>query len=649
VSEAPSPLWVPSAARVQQSQLTAFVEALRARTGESLPDYDALHRFSIEHPEVFWDAVWGFAGLVTREPYTEVRGPPRMPGTEWFRGARLNFAENLLRRNDDSVALVAADETNGGGPGRVTLTYEALREQVGRFQQFLRSRGVAQGDRVVGYLPHRIEAVVAMLAATGLGAVWSSCSPDFGLQGVLDRFGQIEPKVLIAVDGYRYGGKEHSRLDHLAAIEQALPSLSAVVQVPLLGGKVAAPRVAWDDAMGTAGPVHFEALPPDHPVYILYSSGTTGVHKCIVHGAAGTLVQHAKELMLHSDVRRSDTIFYFTTTGWMMWNWLVSGLLTGARVVLYDGSPGHPDLGVLWRMAERHGITHFGTSPKYLATLRQSGVRPADHDLSALRVLWSTGAPLAPDLFEWVYREVKADLQLASIAGGTDIVSCFMGGVPTEPVYAGQIQRPGLGMAVEAWTGERQPVVGEKGELVCVRPFPSMPVGFYGDDDGSRYRKAYFEHFPGVWRHGDFVEITEQGGVIVHGRSDATLNPGGVRIATADIYRGVDAMDEVEDSLVVGIPHDGDVRVVLFVVPRSGALSDELESELRSTIRRECTPRHVPFRIHAVPDVPRTISGKRVEIAVTRILQGESVANRDALKNPEALDYFVELRPRLFE
>ncbi|MEO0605212.1 MAG: acetoacetate--CoA ligase, partial [Myxococcota bacterium] len=542
-------------------------------------------------------------------------------------------------------ALVATDESERD----VTVTYAALREQVGRFQQFLRSRGVRVGDRVVGYLPHRAEAVVAMLAATGLGAVWSSCSPDFGLQGVLDRFGQIEPKVLVTIDGYRYGGKEFSRLDHLATIEQALPSLAAVVQVPLLGEPVPATRVRWSEALATEGAPHFEPLPPDHPVYILYSSGTTGVPKCIVHGASGTLVQHAKELMLHSDVRRTDTVFYFTTTGWMMWNWLVSGLLTGARVVLFDGSPGAPDLGVLWRMAERNRVTHFGTSPKYLATLRQQGIRPADYDLEALRVMWSTGAPLAPDQFEWVYQSTKDDLQLASIAGGTDIVSCFMGGVPTEPVYAGQIQKPGLGMAVEAWAGPSQPVIGEKGELVCVAPFPSMPVGFYGDDDGVRYRKAYFEHYPGVWRHGDFVEITEQGGVIVHGRSDATLNPGGVRIGTAEIYRVVDAMAGIHDSLVVGVPHDDDVRVVLFVVTESGTFPSELEGELKRAIRQACTPRHVPYRIHAAPDIPRTISGKRVEIAVTRILQGESVANRDALKNPEALDHFEALRPTLFD
>ncbi len=645
MSDAPSPLWVPSPARVQQSQLTSFVEALRARTGEALADYEALHRYSVEHPEVFWDAVWGFAGLVTREPYDQVRGPARMPGTEWFRGARLNFAENLLRRNDDGTALVATDESERD----VEITYAELREQVGRFQQFLRARGVGVGDRVVGYLPHRPEAVIAMLAATGLGAVWSSCSPDFGLQGVLDRFGQIEPKVLVTIDGYRYGGKAFGRLDQLTAIESALTSLSAVVQVPGLGEPVAAPRVGWADALATAGEPHFESLPPDHPVYVLYSSGTTGVPKCIVHGAAGTLVQHAKELMLHSDVRRTDTVFYFTTTGWMMWNWLVSGLMTGARIVLYDGNPGYPDLGVLWRMAERLRVTHFGTSPKYLATLRQNRYRPADHELSALRVVWSTGAPLAPDQFEWVYDQVASDVQLASIAGGTDIVSCFMGGVPTEPVYAGQIQKRGLGMAVEAWAGEGQPVVGEKGELVCVAPFPSMPVGFYGDHDGAKYRRAYFEHFPGVWRHGDFVEITEQGGVIVYGRSDATLNPGGVRIGTAEIYRVVDAMEGIRDSLVVGVPHDDDVRIVLFVVTESGNLSPELASDLKATIRRACTPRHVPHRIHAVPDIPRTISGKRVEIAVTRILQGESVANRDALKNPEALDVFVALRPRLFD
>lgn len=647
MSAAPSPLWLPSPARVASAQLTAFVDQLRVETGLPLADYETLHRFSIDHPDVFWRGVWSFAGIVAHEPFTEVRGPIAMPGTTWFSGARLNFAENLLKRRDDGIALVAADESERDE----VVTYAELADRVARFQQFLRARGVTVGDRVVGYLPHRTEAVVAMLAATGLGAVWSSCSPDFGLQGVLDRFGQIAPKVLIATDGYHYGGKPFSRRDQLRAIEAALPSLDAVVQVPQLGEAVPVGRTSWPDALATAGSLHFEPLPPDHPVYILYSSGTTGVPKCIVHGAVGTLVQHAKELMLHTDVRRDDALFYFTTTGWMMWNWLVSGLMTGARVMLFDGSPGHPDLGVLWRMAERHRVTHFGTSPKYLGTLRQHGVRPADHDLSALRTVMSTGSPLAPDLFEWVYAEVKDDLQLASISGGTDIVSCFMLGVPTEPVYAGQIQKRGLGMAVEAWAGPQRPVVGEKGELVCTQPFPSMPVGFYGDDDGARYRRAYFDHYPGVWRHGDFVEITAQGGVIVYGRSDATLNPGGVRIGTAEIYRVVDAFDQVRDSLVVGVEHEGEQRVVLFVVTDSGTVDDALAAELRTAIRQACTPRHVPFRIHASPGVPRTISGKRVEIAVTRILSGEgamAAANRDALANPDTLDFFDELRERLF-
>ncbi|HHO50583.1 MAG TPA: acetoacetate--CoA ligase [Deltaproteobacteria bacterium] len=650
-------LWTPSPQRASQTQLAAFLVSLRRQTGRALPDYDALYAFSLQEPEAFWGAVWRHCGLVTSVPPERIRGEPSMPGTAWFEGARLNFAENLLRHRGPRVALVAQHESGA----RLTLSYDALRTAVSQVQAYLIERGVGVGDRVAAILPNRTEAVVAMLATTGLGAIWSSCSPDFGRAGILDRFGQIQPKVLLAADGYTYGGKPFAIADRVLRVSEELPGLAGLVWIESLGGQdPSAPAtcdmVRWPEITAPGDPSaepaepHFEQLPPDHPVYILYSSGTTGVPKCIVHGAAGTLVQHAKELILHSDVRADDALFYFTTCGWMMWNWLVSGLMTGCRVVLFDGSPGHPDLGVLWRMAEAEGITHFGTSPKYLASLQKHKLHPGEQmDLSALRVLLSTGSPLSAELFRWVYRHVGADLQLASICGGTDIVSCFMLGSPIDPVYAGEIQKRGLGMAVEAWVAPNEPAVGTKGELVCTAPFPSMPVGFYGDPDGSRYRQAYFEHFPGIWRHGDFVEITEHGGVIVYGRSDATLNPGGVRIGTAEIYRVVEALDEIRDSLVVGVPVGGDVRIVLFVVPHEGiTLSEALIQRLRAQIRAACTPRHVPWKILEIADVPRTISGKKVELAVARVLMDQPTPNRDAMANPEALDQFVALRPQVY-
>ncbi|MBX2801378.1 MAG: acetoacetate--CoA ligase [Myxococcales bacterium] len=642
-------MWTPSADRAEASQLAGFLAQARQRSGRALVDYDALHRWSVEDLEAFWGTVWDYVGVVASVPYRSVlcdgdASDPR--DARWFEGARLNFAENLLRHAQgagDSTALVAVTEGRVGVAEATPLTYRELLRRVGAFQQFLRARGVGVGDRVAGFLPNRVEAVVAMLATTGLGAIWSSCSPDFGFSGVMDRFGQIGPTVLVACDGYRYGGRRFETVDRVRAVAEAVESLRAVVVVDVLGdveGGVAG-AVSWQEALSSEGEAHFEQLPPDHPVYILYSSGTTGVPKCIVHGAAGTLVQHAKELVLHSDVRASDALFYFTTCGWMMWNWLVSGLFTGCRVVLFDGSPGHPDLGVLWRMAAEQGVTHFGTSPKFLASVQKQQIVPKQQvDLELLRVVMSTGSPLSPAQFRWVYDNVKSDLQLASIAGGTDIVSCFMLGSPIDPVYAGEIQKRGLGMAVEAWTEEGVPVVGEKAELVCTRPFPSMPVGFYNDPDGARYKAAYFEHFPGVWRHGDFVEITEHGGVVVYGRSDATLNPGGVRIGTAEIYRVVEGHPAVQDSLVVGLPVGNDVRIVLFVV---GTWSDALEGELRTLIRTHCTPRHVPWKVIQCPAVPRTISGKKVEIAVTRLLRGDAASNRDALANPEALDYFAGL------
>jgi acetoacetyl-CoA synthetase len=646
------PLWTPSAARREAAALTHFMRRAEQRCGSPITTYDALHAWSISDPAAFWGLVWEQAEVVHSAAPSQVMQGSGMPGTTWFPGARLNFAENLLRRRGEAIALLAADER--GGPA-LSVSYDELRARVASFQRFLQRQGVGAGDRVAAWMPNRIEAVIAMLATAGLGAIFSSSSPDFGIKGVLDRFGQIEPKVLLASDGAWYGGKAHPSLDRLSEVVAALgDGLRSVVVVPVLGTTGALqglPKAVWWDEAQEPGDdePHFEQLPFDHPLYILYSSGTTGVPKCIVHGAGGTLLQHAKEHLLHTDIGPDDVVFYFTTTGWMMWNWLVSALFTGATVVLWDGSPVHPSVDALWQLAEDHHITVFGTSPKYLALCAKEGLRPGEqHDLTALRTVLSTGSPLPIEGFHWVYDAVSADVQLASICGGTDLISCFMLGSPIDPVHPGEIQKRGLGMAVEAWRAPHTPVTGERAELVCVKPFPSMPVGFWRDPDGSRYRRAYFEHFPGVWHHGDYIELTERGGVVVHGRSDATLNPGGVRIGTAEIYRPVEAMEEVLDALVVGLPKDDDVEVVLFVVLAPGLTLDAgLERTIRRNIREVASPRHVPARIHQVPGVPRTISGKKVEIAVAQVLRGEQAPNRDALANPEALDWFAAHAPTL--
>jgi acetoacetyl-CoA synthetase len=642
-------LWRPSAARAADANLTRFLECVNVRHGLALRDYDALHRWSIERPAQFWGDLARFADVRAswgNEPV--LQHAQRMPGARWFGGTRLNFAENLLRFRDEQAALVFVSES---GEQR-SLSFRALHQEVARVAMGLRELGLRPGDRVAGFLPNIPETVVAMLATASIGAIWSSCSPDFGVNGVLERFGQIAPRVLFTADGYRYAGKALESIEPIAGVLARLPSVERVIVVPYAGALRAGalerlPQAVEFSTFGRpASEISFAQLDFDHPLYIVYSSGTTGMPKCIVHGAGGTLLQHRKEHLLHVDLRRSDRIFYFTTCGWMMWNWLVSALATGATVVLFDGSPFHPDPGVLWRVAEQQRISIFGTSAKYLASLEKSGYRPvANCRLEALRALLSTGSPLAPEGFDFVYRDVKSDVLLASISGGTDILSCFCLGNPLLPVYRGEIQCRGLGMDVRIVDSDgRELPHGETGELVCVRPFPSMPVGFWNDPDGARYRSAYFERFPGIWHHGDWAQITAHGGLVISGRSDAVLNPGGVRIGTAEIYRQVEQLDEVLESICIGQQWQGDVRIVLFVRLRPGLQLDEpLRQRIRDTIRRHTTPRHVPAKIVAVADIPRTLSGKIVELAVRDVVHGRSVKSTDALANPAALELYRNL------
>jgi acetoacetyl-CoA synthetase len=569
-----------------------------------------------------------------------------MPGGRWFGGARLNFAENLLRRDDDNPALVFVGEDGS----RRELSWRRLQAEVRGLAAAFAADGVGVGDRVAGYMPNIPETIIAMLAATSLGAIWSSASPDFGIDGVLDRFGQIEPKLLIAVDGYHYAGKRIDIRSKVVAVAQGIAGLRRTVLVPFLDpaadpGPIAGATLYADYLRPDAPPLAFVQLPFDHPVYILYSSGTTGKPKAIVHGAGGTLLQHIKEHRLHGDARPGDRVFYFTTCGWMMWNWLVGGLAVEETLILFDGSPFHPEADVLWDMAERERVDIFGTSAKYIDACKKAGLEPArTHDLKRLRAILSTGSPLVPESFDYVYESIKPDVQLSSISGGTDIVSCFVLGNPAGAVRRGEIQMRGLGLAVDVWDDQGRPVRGEKGELVCTRPFPCMPVKFWNDPDGARYRDSYFARFPGVWCHGDFAELTESGGIVIHGRSDAVLNPGGVRIGTAEIYRQVEQMPEVQEAICVGQDWQGDVRVVLFVRLAEGARLDEaLEKRIRTQIRTNCTPRHVPAKILQIEDIPRTRSGKISEIAVRDVIHGRLVKNTEALANPEALELYANL------
>ena len=637
-------MWKPSVEQIERSQMFEFKEFINTRHGLNLDSYTDLHDWSVDNIHEFWAFAWEFFDIIHTQPYTQVVDDvSKMPGAKWFTGVRLNFAENLLRRRDDKTALIFKGESQ---PVR-KLTYAELYSEVAKTAAALRTAGVEKGDRVAGFVPNMPESIIAMLATTSIGAIWSSSSPDFGIKGVLDRFSQIEPKVLFAANGYFYNGNFHDSLEKLKSILHDLPSVEKVVVIPYSDEdsdiRTISNSILFSDFIDNdEEEIEFEQLPFDHPLYIMYSSGTTGLPKSIVHGAGGTLLQHLKELQLHCDLCEQDTIFYFTTCGWMMWNWLVSSLVTGASLVLYDGAPFFPDANAMWKMAEELGITVFGTSAKFIAGSEAAGNKPiSTNDLSNVRLILSTGSPLMEENFDYIYRDVKKDVQLASISGGTDIVSCFAGGSPMLPVYRGELQCSGLAMDVDAFDHKGKSSRNAKGELVCKKAFPSMPIYFWNDPDGQKYHNAYFDKFENIWYHGDYIEINDHGGIKIFGRSDATLNPGGVRIGTAEIYRVVEQMAEVADSLVVGVQSDGDELVALFLKMDEGTiLNDNLINQIKSSIRANCSPRHVPSIIKSVEDIPYTISGKKVELAVKKIIHGEEVTNKDALANPEALDCF---------
>ncbi len=645
---ASQPLWTPSSAAVQSAPMTRFMREAEASGAGPLSGFDDLHRWSIDRREEFWSLVWDFAGIVGDKGSRVLVDGDRMPGASFFPDAKLNFAENLLKRRGAGDAIVFKGEDKVSR----RMSWDELRALVSRLQQAFSAAGVKPGDRVAAMMPNMPETVACMLAAASLGAIWSSCSPDFGEQGVLDRFGQIEPVIFIAPDGYWYNGKQNNVTGKVKAVLRQLPTVRRAIIVDYLGTATQAvtdlPNAMTLEAAveGVAAKdIVYARLPFSHPLYILFSSGTTGIPKCIVHSAGGTLIQHVKEHRLHAGIEDGDRVFYFTTCGWMMWNWLVSALASNATLLLYDGSPFHPDGNVLFDFAQAERMTYFGTSAKFIDALRKAGLSLKDtHDLSTVRVISSTGSPLSPEGFAYVYEAIKPDVHLASISGGTDIVFCFVLGVPLKPVWIGEIQGPGLGMAVDVWDDDGKHVVGEKGELVCTRAFPSMPVKFWNDPDGAKYRAAYFGRFDNVWCHGDFAEWTEHGGMIIHGRSDATLNPGGVRIGTAEIYNQVEQMEEIAEAICIGQEWDGDVRVVLFVRLAEGvALDEALERKIRTKIRTGASPRHVPAKIVAVADIPRTKSGKITELAVRDVVHGRAIKNKEALVNPEALDLYRDL------
>lgn len=642
-------LWQPSPERIADANITRFMAIIRSKYGADTVNYASLYQWSIEYPEHFWSAFWDFSGLVAQaKGETVLAHGERMPGAKWFPQARLNYAENLLRkRADDEFSVIF------WGENRIKrrLTYGELYSEVSKLTQALRSDGVVAGDRVAGILPNLPETVIAMLAATSIGAVWTSCSPDFGVPGIKDRLGQIEPKILFVCDGYFFNGKAFDISERIEAVHRAIPSIEKIILVPYIDTNRIKPSgiiVRLDDYVaGFPGdrPIEFISVPFDHPLYIVYSSGTTGPPKCIVHSVGGTLIQHMKEHLLHVDCHPQDRLFYFTTCGWMMWNWLVSGLATETTLILYDGSPVYPETDALFQMVEDTRINIFGVSAKYIDLLKKSDSRPARlHDLSSLKSILSTGSPLAPENFDFVYHSIKSNLCLSSISGGTDIVSCFALGCPVLPVRRGEIQCRGLGMKVDVFDEQSHPLRDQKGELVCTAPFPSMPIKFWNDPDQHLYRSTYFEKFPNVWCHGDYVELTDNGGLIIYGRSDTVLNPGGVRIGTAEIYRQVEQIGEVLESLVIGQEWVGDLRIVLFVVLRKGIeLSDTLVDRIRHQIRTNASPRHVPAKIIHVHDIPRTRSGKIVELVVADIVHGRPVKNRQALANPESLELFADI------
>ncbi len=646
-------LWTPSEDRVRNANMTRFLAFARARHGKQLDSYRELYDWSIESIPDFWDTMWEFADIRASRPYEQVVDDlAKFPGARWFVGARLNFAENLLRYRDQRVALVARDET----AGRREMTYADLYVAVARLAQALRDLGVVPGDRVAAYMSNRIETAVAMLAATSVGAVWCSCATDLGPRAVVNRFGQIEPKILFAVDGYVYKGQIIDALPKVQAVAAAMPCLEKVVIVQAGNSEPdvrhTSRAVRYEDLLGT-GPeprLVFEQLPADHPVFIMFSSGTTGQPKCIVQGAGGILVNHLKELLLHTDLTRQDRIVYLTTCSWMMWNWLLSALGVGATVILYDGSPAYPRPGALWKLVQDERVSVFGLSASYVNLLRSQGVRPGqDYDLSALRAISQTGSALSADGFSYVYREIKADIHFNSISGGTDINGCFAIGSPIQPVYAGEVQGPALGMKIKVYDDRGAPVWDQQGELVCEAPAPSMPLCFWNDPRGEQYRAAYFEHFPGVWRHGDYVTMhSDTRGITFHGRADAVLKPSGVRIGTAEIYSVMEALPEIADSLAIGQKWEDDERIILFVKLAPGRdLTNELQRKIRRALREQASPRHVPTVILAMPEAPYTLNMKKVEIAVTQIIHGKPVSNREALLNPEALEYFVQVAPKL--
>lgn len=641
------PLWTPSEERIKGTNLKRFINEVCCSYKAEINNYENLHEWSVQNLEIFWEMVWKFVDIKATEPFSQVlKKTDNMRETEWFLNAKLNFAENLLRYRDDHVALIFQGEDKV----KKSITYNELYCKVAQLARSLRGMGVKVGDRVAGFMPNMMETIVAMLATTSLGAIWSSCSPDFGIKGVLDRFGQIEPKILFTANGYYYNGKENDSLKRVQEIAQRLPSIEKIIVIPYTTNKdiSSIPNACWLDDFASKEDnleIDFVSVPFSHPLYIMYSSGTTGLPKCLVQSVGGILINHLKELILQVDVKREDTIFYYTTCGWMMWNWLVSSLGVGATISLYDGSPFYPEDNSLWKMAEEQKITIFGTSARYISALEQKNVHPKETcDLSSLKTILSTGSPLLTENFYFVHKQIKEDVHLASISGGTDLNGCFVAGNPISPVYAGEIQGKCLAMDVAAFNEKGESVEQEKGELVCRAPFPSMPIYFWNDEDGTRYNKAYFESYQNIWCHGDYIEITKNKGIIIHGRSDATLNPGGVRIGTAEIYRQVETIAEIEDSVVVGQSWDGDTRVILFVkMKEKQILTDEIIGKIKSTIRKNASIRHVPAKIIAVNDIPYTISMKKVEIAVRDVIHNRPVFNQDALMNPESLENYKNI------